>query len=327
MYEAVTTREDVDERTELSDVDHAARVGGAKFRCRRVDDVEDASLRVFHLRRIGRTDGHDANRTVVVDGNVCTSLLLDGVDDLALRADDFAHLVERDSERHDLRRALGNRRARCGNCCRHHVEDLESCFLRLLQGGGEHVTRDAVDLGVKLQGSDRVRRSGDLEVHVAERIFSTEDVGERGVLAVFEDEAHCDARHWCHDRHASVHQREARGAHRCHRRRTVRRHHFRHKSQRVRKLLLVRHHGEHRALSERTVTDLAALRRTNTTRLAVCPRRHVVVVHVALLGGRRDRVDHLVHARHGQGHDVHHLCLTTLEQTSAVRGVEQADFG
>ena len=209
MHETVATREDVDERAELCDVHHATGVSGAKFRRRRVDDVEDACLCIFDLRRIWRTDGHDADSTVVVDCDVCTSLLLNRVDDLALRADDLTDLVERNGERHDLRCALGDRRARCANRCRHHVENLETCFLRLLQGGGEHIARDSINLGVELQSSDRIRRAGDLEVHVAECVFCTEDVGECGVLAVFEDEAHRDARNGCHDRHTGVHQREA----------------------------------------------------------------------------------------------------------------------
>ena len=89
---------------------------------------------------------------------------------------------------------------------------------------------------------------------------------------------------------------------------------------------MVRHHREHCTLGECSVADLTTLRRTYATGFTVGPRRHVVVVHVALLGGRRDRVDHLVHARHGQSDDVHHLRFTTLEQTSAVRSVEQANF-
>ena len=54
-----------------------------------------------------------------------------------------------------------------------------------------------------------VGRAGDLEVHVAEGVLGTEDVGEGRVLALGEDEAHGDAGDRRLDRHAGVHQRQA----------------------------------------------------------------------------------------------------------------------
>ena len=54
----------------------------------------------------------------------------------------------------------------------------EAGDLGLLEGGGQDVGGDAVDLRVELQGGDRVGGAGDLEVHVAERVLGTEDVGE-----------------------------------------------------------------------------------------------------------------------------------------------------
>ena len=54
-------------------------------------------------------------------------------------------------------------------------------------------------------------------------------------------------------------------------------------AQRVGELLLARHDRQHGPGGERTVADLAALRRTDAAGLAVGPRRHVVVVQVALL--------------------------------------------
>ena len=132
MDEPVTPRQDVDERTELRNIDHAARVGSAKF-CRWwVDDVQDASLGVFNLGCVWRTDSHDAHRTVVVNCNDSTCLLLDGVDDFALRPNHFTDLVQRNGDRHDLRCTFGNRLAWCSDCCCHHIENLESCIFGLL---------------------------------------------------------------------------------------------------------------------------------------------------------------------------------------------------
>ena len=99
--------------------------------------------------------------------------------------------------------------ARRGDGRVHHLEDLQAGHLGLVERGGQHVGGDAVDLRVELQGGDRVGGAGDLEVHVAERVLGTEDVGERRVLAVGVDEAHGDAGDRRLDRHAGVHQRQA----------------------------------------------------------------------------------------------------------------------
>ena len=97
--EAVATREDVHERTELGDVHDTAHVDLTELRLGRVDDVQDRHLGFLHAPGLDRTDGDDAAGTVVVDADVGSGLLLDRVDDLALRADHFADLVERDVDR------------------------------------------------------------------------------------------------------------------------------------------------------------------------------------------------------------------------------------
>ena len=199
--------------------------------------------------------------------------------------------------------------------------------LACVERSGEHVGGDAVDLGVELEGRDRVGGAGDLEVHVAERVLGAEDVGERDVLVVLLHEAHGDAGDGRPDRHTGVHQRQARRAHRPHRGRAVRRHDLADEAQRVGEVLLAGDDGQHGAGGERTVADLAALRRTDAAGLAVGPRRHVVVVQVALAVVRRQRVDHLVHARHRQRQHVHHLGLATLEQARAVSRRQHADLG
>ena len=135
------------------------------------------------VRLLDRADGDGADHAVVVDGDVGAGLGLDGVDDLALRPDDLADLVDRDLEADDLRSGLADLGAGLGDGLLHDVEDREAGFLGLLQRLGQDVGREAVDLGVELQGGDEVTGAGDLEVHVAEGVLGAEDVGERRVLA------------------------------------------------------------------------------------------------------------------------------------------------
>src|SRR5690606_41364667 len=79
----------------------------------------------------------------------------------------------------------------------HHVEDVEAGVAGLLESGGQDGGRDAVQLGVELEGGHELLGAGDLEVHVAEGVLRTEDVGEGDVvrLAVdlLGDQAHGDA--------------------------------------------------------------------------------------------------------------------------------------
>ena len=68
-----------------------------------INDGQDTSLGIFHKPAFNSSNRHDANNAVVVDSNVGAGLLLDGVDDLALRSDDFTDLVHGDVDRDDLR--------------------------------------------------------------------------------------------------------------------------------------------------------------------------------------------------------------------------------
>jgi hypothetical protein len=93
VHESVTSGKDVDECTELSGADNAAFVDRVELCGRRINNRKDASLGIFHAEVVWRTNSHNADCAVIADCNVCTSFLLNGVDDLALRSDDFAHLV------------------------------------------------------------------------------------------------------------------------------------------------------------------------------------------------------------------------------------------
>ena len=85
---------------------------------------------------------------------------------------------------------------------------VQAGVLGLGERTGEHRGGDAVELGVELERGDEVLGAGDLEVHVAERVLGTEDVGERDVLGLavdgVGDEAHRDARD---RRRAAAHRR------------------------------------------------------------------------------------------------------------------------
>ena len=104
----VAARKDVDERTELGDVDDAAFVDRADLGGRRVEDELDPALRLGDRGAVLRTDRDDADTVGVLHRDVGAGLLLDRVDDLALGPDHLADLVDRDLEADDLRCGLAH---------------------------------------------------------------------------------------------------------------------------------------------------------------------------------------------------------------------------
>ncbi len=314
MEQTVTAGEDVDERAELGDVHDLARVDVADLGPRRVEDLLDTGASLGHGDPVLGPDGDRADHSVVVDVDVGPRLLLDQVDDLALGADHLADLVHGDLEADDLGCGLVDLGAGLGDGVGHGAEDREPGLLGLLQGGGQDVGGETVDLGVQLQGGDELGGTGHLEVHVAEGVLGPQDVGEGDELVALVDEPHGDAGHRSLEGHAGVHQRQGGRADRAHRGRTVRGQHLGHQAQGVGELLHAGHDRKKRPLGQQAVADLAALGRAHPAGLAVGRGRHVVVVHVALLVLDAEGVEELVHPRHAEGEDVQHLGLAPLEQ-------------
>ena len=319
VQQAVAAREDVDERTELGDVDDPAGV----------DLAPTSAVGGLRMRRIWRSASATAPPSVepmdtmptmpssstlmsapvscwmalmtLPFGPMTSPILSIGISKLMI----FGACSPTSSRGSAMAPAMTSRICEAG-------------VLGLVQGAGQHVGGDAVDLGVELQRGDELGRAGDLEVHVAERVLGTEDVGEGGVLALGEHEAHGDAGDGGLDRHTGVHQRQGRAADRRHRGGAVGRQHVGDDAQRVGELGLGGQHRHEGPLGEHAVADLAALRAAHEAGLAGGERREVVVVHVALAVVDAEGVEHLLHAGHAERGDVEHLGLAALEQAGAV---------
>ena len=140
------------------------------------------------------------------------------------------------------------------------------------------------------------------------------------------DQAHRRAGNRRLDRHAGVHQRERRAARRGHRRRAVRGHALADEADDVRELVVARQHGHERALGEVAVADVAPAGAAHRLVLAGAVRREVVVVDVALLGLRADRVDPLDVRGRAEGRDGQGLGLAAGEQAGAVGARHEPDL-
>ena len=139
-----------------------------------------------------------------------------------------------------------------------------------------------------------------------------------------EIEAHRGAGDRCLDRHAGIHERQRRAAGRGHRGRAVRRDALADEADHVRELFLARQDGHEGPLREVAVADVTPAGAAHRLVLAGAVRREVVVVDVALLGLRADRVDPLdVRGRAERG-DRQRLGLAAREEARAVRPRDQA---
>ena len=209
----------------------------------------------------------------------------------------------------------------------HLAEDEQPALARLRERVAQDLERDARDLDVHLERGDAVLRAGDLEVHVAEVVLDAGDVGQDRVVVALLDQAHRDAGDRRLQRHARVHQRHRGAADRGHRRGAVGLEDVRHDADRVGERLLRRDHRDQRALGERAVADVAALRAAHEAGLAHRERREVVVVEVALGRLEPEVVQPHLLARRAERDDRQRLRLAAREQRRAVRAREQPDLG
>ena len=147
VQQAVGAGGKVHESAERRGLDDLAVVGFAGLGHVRVGNLVDDGLGLLSSLA---TLGGDEDGTVILDGNFSAGVFLNLVDHLALRADDFADLLNRDGGGDDARSEL----AHLGRAVDALVDDLENrgaSFLGLLQSGGQNVSGDAVELGVELQ--------------------------------------------------------------------------------------------------------------------------------------------------------------------------------
>src|SRR5699024_420122 len=132
-------------------------------------------------------DGGDVDRAIILDVDAGAGLVGDAANRGTALADHVANLLDVDLHGEDARRPLRDLGTRLGNGLLHGFEDVQPAFARLGQRRFHDLAGNAADLDVHLQGGDALGAAGDLEVHVAEVVLVTENVGEHGELVVVLD--------------------------------------------------------------------------------------------------------------------------------------------
>lgn len=181
---------------------------------------------------------------------------------------------------------------------------------------------------VHLQSGYAVFGSGNLEVHVAQVVFVTQNVGEDGNPAVvFFDQAHGNTGNRFGHRHAGSHQRHGGAANGGHRRRTVRFQNFGYDPDGVGESVLVfGHHRMDGAPGQFAVADFAASRAAQTAAFADRKRREVVVEHKVFFVFAHQTVDNLRVFAGAEGGNHQRLGFAAGENGGTVGGRQNVDF-
>lgn len=216
--------------------------------------------------------------------------------------------------------------ARLGDDLVHLAEDVQASFQGLAQGDLHDLFGDTVDLDVHLQGGDALVGTGNLEVHVAQVVFVTEDVGQDGELLAFLDQAHGDTGDRRLDRHTGIHQRQGGAAHGGHRAGTVGLGDLGNHANGVGELVLGRQHGGDATTGQTAMADFTTTRAAHAAALAYRERREVVVQHEGVLALAFQGIQQLGITRGAEGRDDQGLGFATGEQRGTVGLAEHADF-
>src|SRR6185503_6004029 len=117
-----------------------------------------------------------------VDGSAGLPLYL--LDDLPLWSDDGADEFLVDEDLHhsrSMRFHIGSRR---GHALIHGVQYMKTSFTGLFQRCTHGVHAEAVDFYVHLYATDALTGTGDLEVHIPQVIFITQDICKDSIFSI-----------------------------------------------------------------------------------------------------------------------------------------------
>src|SRR5690554_6878893 len=321
MYQTILTRQDVNEGTEVHNALNAALVDCAHF-----DLGSDFLDPVYSSLSGGGISGVDFHVAVVIQVDGRTGLVADTTDGSTTLTDNITDLVRMDLDGGDARSALRQLGAGLGDNLVHLVQDVQTRSVGLLQGDFHDFVGNTLDFDIHLQGSYAVFGTGNLEVHVAQVIFVTQDVCQNRELVAFLDQTHGDTGNRRLQGHTCVHKSQGRTTHGSHGAGTVGFSDLGHRTDGVREFFDGRHNRGHATLGQTTVTDFTTARRAHTARFTYGVRREVVVEQERIFTLAFQGIDGLHVTGGTQSGRYDGLGFTTGEQGRTVNGRQYANF-
>ena len=269
---------------------------------------------------------------VVVDAQLCTGLGLDAFDVFAARSNEFADAIRWDLHGNDAW-SVWAEFGWAADGFFHLVDDLEAAVFRDFDAFFKDRKRDAGQLEVELIAGNTSAGAAEFEVHVAVEVLAADDVEQSCIgfhVAVFIEVCHQTTRNAADgslERHTSVEQGHHTGTNGCHRSGPVRLGHFGGNTHGVWEYGLGWDDGSDRALGKSTVTDLAAVESTHTTRFTHGEGWEVVVQDETFFGFAARVVVHvLLLVRRGEGRNGKGLGFATGEDGGAVNARKGCHF-
>ncbi len=207
VAQSITARQDFNKRTKVF---HAAD--------RTVVDFSNLNSRCASFDFFQRLLSHlcvrtgNGDFTVFFDLDDRFSFFLNRADIFTTRADQHPDLVSRNLGRKQTRSIGRNLFAWLSNGRQHRLQDFTTSFVGLVQGLTDDLAVDTADFEIQLDTGNSVLRSRNFEVHIAEVIFATQNIGNQSVVIAFLDHTHGDTRNRVFDLYAGRHQTQSRTA-------------------------------------------------------------------------------------------------------------------
>ena len=178
--------------------------------------VDLPNLRIFRqpLDKIDRLlsggwiGGSHLNRPIVLNVNAGASLGGDSTDHLAAGSNQLTDLLRIDLEQMDPRRIGREVRSRGSNACKHLLKHVSPGRLGLLEGVGQNLEGESLQLHIQLQRGNPVGGTGHFKIHVTVVVLEPDDVSEHHVAIPFVHQTHRNSRDRSFNRHPGIHQGE-----------------------------------------------------------------------------------------------------------------------
>src|SRR5690554_4487359 len=245
-----------------------------------------------------------AHCTVVINIDGRTSLFGDGTDGCTTLTNYITDLLRINFHGDHLRRFLGQFGTRSRDHLVHFTQDMETGLMGFFQGYFHDFLGDTLDLDIHLQGGDTVCGTGHFEVHIAQVILVTQDIGQNSELVAFFHQSHGDTGYRSLQGNTAIHQGQTRTAHTGHGAGTVGFGNFRYHADHIGEVILVWQHGLHTPAGQTAVADLATPGSGHPTGFTDGVRREVIVQHEGFLAlpfqGIRDQ--RIAAGAQGSGH-------------------------
>ena len=280
MNHTFFTRSKLKECTKLFDADNLTYVNLSLFELA-YNDINQLFSLVHHCL-ISTADRYG---TVIGNIDLHAGLLDDCVDGLTSLANYITDLLRVNAHLDDLRSVLAYLFSRLSDARLHAViHDEESCLTASCNSTLYDRSGQSMDLDIHLDSRDTVSRTSYLEVHVAEEVFQTLDIGQKYEIIVSLT-SYQTAGNTCYhllDRHTCCHQGHTGCTGRSHGSGTVGLKGLGYTADCIRELFLTRQYRNQSSLSQCTMTDLTTSRSSGRFGLSYRVAREVVMMHVSL---------------------------------------------